>query len=223
MQYRHEVKHRINYEDMLVLQKRTRVIARPDPHAIGGKYFIRSLYFDNMYDKALRENLAGISEREKFRIRYYNGDTSEIHLEKKTKKAGLGYKQTANLSHEEVQRLLLGDYSWMPAKEDPLIQELYNKIIFECLRPKSIVDYSRQPYIFDAGNVRVTFDYDIRTTMHTEDFLDWNCTTIPVQDAACILEVKWDNYLPDIIRDAIQLKGRSQTAYSKYAASRMYD
>lgn len=80
---RHEWKHEINLSDMLTLRQRLRVIAQPDEHTLDGKYDIRSLYFDNIEDKALREKLDGINIREKFRIRYYNGDTSYIHLEKK--------------------------------------------------------------------------------------------------------------------------------------------
>ena len=76
MDYRHEWKHEINQADLLVLRQRLRAVARPDPHAVDGRYLIRSLYFDNAADKALWEKLDGISRREKFRIRYYNGNAT---------------------------------------------------------------------------------------------------------------------------------------------------
>ena len=82
IQYRHEWKHEISFSDLLVIRQRLRAVAEPDPHAKDGKYLIRSLYFDNRLDKALREKIDGVNMREKFRIRYYNGDTSLIHLEK---------------------------------------------------------------------------------------------------------------------------------------------
>ena len=83
MDFRHEWKHEINVSDMISIRQRLRAVAKPDPHAVGGRYFIRSLYFDNLSDKALREKLDGVNRREKFRIRYYNGDTTLIHLEKR--------------------------------------------------------------------------------------------------------------------------------------------
>ena len=53
MDFRHEIKHEINYSDMLIIRHRLSTVAYPDPHTIDGKYFIRSLYFDNPADKAL--------------------------------------------------------------------------------------------------------------------------------------------------------------------------
>ena len=83
--YRHEWKHEINFSDRITIRQRLRAIAKPDEHAENGHYTIRSLYFDTPGDKALREKLDGVNRREKFRIRYYNGDTSLVHLEKKCK------------------------------------------------------------------------------------------------------------------------------------------
>ena len=222
MVYRHELKHEINVSDMISIRQRLRAVAKPDPHAVGGKYFIRSLYFDNLSDKALREKIDGINIREKFRIRYYDGDTSVIHLEKKSKRNGLGYKESANLTAAQAQAIVDGDISWMRASKEPQIQELYMKMATQGLRPKTIVDYTREPFIYAPGNVRVTLDYNIRTGLHCTDFLNPDCLTIPAGNAPIILEVKWDAYLPDIIRDAVQLESRRAAAYSKYAACRIY-
>ena len=108
MDYRHEWKYEINQADLLVLRQRLKAVASPDPHAVDGKYMIRSLYFDNAADKALREKLDGISRREKFRIRFYNGDTSVIRLEKKSKTGGRGKKQSVNLTAVQVLDLVNG-------------------------------------------------------------------------------------------------------------------
>lgn len=222
MTYRHEWKHEINISDMITIRQRLRAVAQADVHAVNGAYEIRSLYFDNLSDKALREKLDGISRREKFRIRYYNGDTSLIHLEKKSKIDGLGTKDTAVLTKAETQAIVDGNYAWMVHVQDPLINELHCKMTTQQLRPKTIVDYTREPYIFSAGNVRVTLDYDIRTGLMCTDFLNPECVTIPAGDAPIILEVKWDAFLPDIIRDVIQLGSRHSCAFSKYAACRIY-
>lgn len=222
MDYRHEWKHEINYSDMLALRQRLRAVASADEHTINGRYQIRSLYFDDPADTALREKLDGVSRREKFRIRYYNQDTSMIHLEKKSKLAGLGNKQATALTAAQAQAIADGDTGWMAASGDALLLELYAKMRGGGLRPKTIVDYTREPFVYGPGNVRVTLDYDIRTGLNCTDFLNPNCVTIPAGNAPIILEVKWDGFLPDIIRDAVRLTGRRAGAFSKYAQCRIY-
>ena len=223
MQYRNEVKHLINTGDRASICASMRAIAQLDPHAQAkGYYTIRSLYFDNMADKALREKLDGVNEREKFRIRYYDGDTSVIHLEKKVKRDSVGYKVSCNLSADEAQRIVDGDTLWMASDKRALVVELYAKMKGQGLRHKTIVDYERIPFVYGAGNVRVTIDYNIRTGLRCTDFLNPACVTIPASGNDIILEVKWDDYLPTIIRHAVQLKGRRQSAFSKYAQCRIY-
>lgn len=223
MQFRHEVKHEISKGDLLILRQRLRAVMKPDCHAVNGQYEIRSLYFDTPDDKALREKLDGVITREKYRIRLYNNDPSGIHLERKFKHVGLGCKNTALLTPKQAQAIADGDAGWMSHSTDEVIRGFYTRVCNERLKAKVIVDYIREPFVFAPGNVRVTLDYEIRTGMNCTDFLDPNCVTVPIQDSPCILEVKWDSYLPDVIRDAVQLDGRHSTAFSKYAASRMYD
>ena len=223
MDFRHEWKHEITAYDRYILRLRLGAVCRPDAHAVDGKYTIRSLYFDDGSDTALREKLDGVNIREKFRIRCYNGDTSLIHLEKKSKFNALGTKSSAPLAREEVRAILNGDLTWMMGSDRPLVCELYTKMVTQGLRPRTIVDYTREPFVYEPGNVRVTMDYNIRTGLTGTDFLDRDCITVPVPDDPIILEVKWDGFLPTIIRDIVQLTGRHTGAYSKYAACRAYD
>lgn len=222
MKLRHELKHEIDYADLLALRMRLGAVLQPDPHAKEGKYHIRSLYFDDLLDTALREKQSGISRREKFRIRYYDGDTSRLHLEKKIKQGGLGCKLSAPLTTEEGAAIVRGEIDWMTSDARPTVQELGCRMQTQGLRPRTIVDYTREPFIYGPGNVRVTLDYDIRTGLRHTDFLDPTCVTVPVGVGLIILEVKWDAYLPDIVRDLIQLPARRTGAYSKYAACRIY-
>ena len=128
MDLRHEWKHRINVEDLILLRQRLRLLAKPDPYAVGGCYHIRSLYFDTPSDKALREKLDGVNGREKFRIRCYNRDFSLIHLEKKSKRNGLGRKEKVRLDDGQRQssaaRALLQDEVTMAAS--PYFSGLYS-------------------------------------------------------------------------------------------------
>jgi hypothetical protein len=222
MNYRHEYKFEINYSDFLVLRQRLGAVMQPDSHTKDGVYKIRSLYFDNLSDKALREKVDGINRREKFRIRYYNKDTSFIRLEKKCKYNGLCVKESAPITVKESQELVEGRTDWMPKSPHPLIRELYGKMQYQGMRPKTIVDYTRIPYIFAPGNVRVTLDFDIRTGMDCINFLNTECITVPASDGRIILEVKWDEFLPGIIQDAVGLSGRRAAAFSKYEACRIY-
>ena len=223
MQYRHEWKTEITAHDRILLRSRLSALLRPDPYAgADGCYHIRSLYFDNLSDTALREKIDGMEHRKKFRLRYYNGDTSRILLEQKCKDNSLGYKLTAPVTAEEVERILAGDTDWLLTAPYPLLRELGDKMLHGGYAPKTIVDYTREPFIYDAGNVRVTLDYDIRTGLWSRDFLDPDCVTVPVGDV-CLLEVKYDNFLPDVVRAAVQLGSRKAGSFSKYAASRMFD
>ncbi len=220
--YRHEWKHVLNRMDLLVLRQRLGAVMERDPHAKDGKYQIRSLYFDNSRDQALREKTDGVNMREKFRIRMYNLDPSVIHLEKKSKNNGLGTKFSAKLTAEETQKIIDGDIGWMLDADRPLVQELYCKMVYKGMRPKTIVDYTREPFIFRPGNVRVTLDYDIRTGLDCTDLLNPGAVTVPAGDAPILIEVKWDEFLPSIIRDLVSVPDRRVGSFSKYAQCRIY-
>lgn len=224
MAKRHEIKVAINDADAAALRQRLLLVARRDEHAPEGGYLVRSLYFDTLRDRALREKLESVNNREKFRIRCYDRDYSFIQLEKKSKANGLGEKAKARLSAEEVSALLSGDLSWMNDPSRPVLVELLSKMRSQGLRPKVVVEYRREPFVFRPGNVRVTLDSDIRTGLGSVAFLDSELPLVPVPgNQRGVLEVKWDSFLPDIIRDAVQLDGRRPSAFSKYAAARMYD
>ena len=220
--FRHERKYEINASDSIIIRQRMRAVARPDPNAVNGKYQVRSLYFDNLYDTILRQKIDGVNCREKFRIRFYNGNTSFINLEKKCRINSLCSKENTLLTAHEVQWITEGNLEWMAERSEPLIQEFRSKMNAQGLRPKTIVDYTRIPFIYEPGNVRVTLDYDIRTSLSVSNFLHPESAAIPAGDISIILEIKWDSYLPDLIRQAVGLENRRAAAFSKYAQCRIY-
>jgi len=223
MTYRHEVKHIITEADKIAICHNMNAVAKHDKHVNSEfKYVIRSLYFDNVYNKALHEKQNGLCERDKFRIRYYDGDLSFIALEKKSKIENLCLKRVERLTVSEVEKILAGDTAWMATSGKPLLVELYCRMKNELLRPRVIVDYERIPYIYEAGNVRVTLDYNIRSGFNPKDFLNPNSVTVPTSGNLTVLEVKWSEYLPAVIRDAVQLKGIRAGAFSKYEAARIF-
>ena len=233
VQGRHELKYHINYADYMQLKAILSVIAKPDENAVeGGGYKIRSLYFDNYEDKAVVDKLSGQSAREKFRLRYYNDDISFIRLEKKSKSDRFTYKESVIVSQECCSAILTGNYDYLKALGsqlggkheafgEKLYMELYAKIGYQNLRPRTIVDYRREAYTYRAGNVRITFDSNIRSSNNAAGFLQPKSVTIPSAAGTIILEIKYDGFLPDLFQSIIKLPSRSQTEFSKYVAARL--
>lgn len=218
---RHEIKHYINYADLLQIRSRLDLVMLQDEHTTGnGGYQVRSLYFDNYADKALLEKLNGVDDREKFRLRLYNGDPNLIHLEKKSKSSGLCFKQTSVIPQEICEELLRGEFSSLKQLGSPLLDEFYAKIHYQQLRPRTIVEYRREAYKLDAGNVRVTLDHHIRSSNQPDHFFAKDYPCFPLADV-CVLEVKYDNFLPELVRAVTALSSRQSTSFSKYAVSRL--
>lgn len=223
--FRHELKYRIGCAQYIELRNRLRTVMQSDLHTgADGRYLIRSIYFDNYMDKALREKEDGVPGREKFRIRYYNDDLSYLTLEKKIKDNTLCMKVDAQITEEECRELLEDRINWMRDHPAPLVQELYAKMHYQMLRPRVLVSYIREPYIYRTGNVRITFDSDIRTTLFHRNFLEEQVIDIDTagKPQDMILEIKYDAFLPEIIRRLIQTNTLRQTAFSKYEACRCF-
>lgn len=220
MKLRHECKHRINMSDLIGLRTRLSAVLTRDKYAnADGSYYIKSLYFDNYTDKALREKLDGVRNREKFRIRFYNNDTSYICLEKKSKINGMCAKEKVRISEEECRKIIDGDIGFLLESGENLLCELYAKMHYQLLRPKCIVAYRRESFVYPYGNVRVTLDTEICGSYSVRDFLNPDTVYTHLYHTG-ILEVKWDEYLPQLVRDCVQVKGRNGSAFSKYAAVR---
>ena len=223
--YRHELKYSITYWQYLQLKSRLCQVMKTDPHTgEDGTYRIRSIYFDNVQDKALREKINGVAKREKFRIRYYNDDFTQITLEKKIKDNNLCMKVSARLKEKECRMLLEGNLEWMRNHPASLVQELYGKMKYQQLRPRVLVSYIREPYIYAAGNVRITFDWNVRTTMYHRKFLEEKVYDVDAVQCPgeMIMEVKFDSFLPGVIQNLIQMDKIRQQSFSKYGACRNY-
>jgi len=224
MKPRHEQKYIINRGDYLEARERfCAVLQRDDFADKRGEYTVRSLYFDNYNDKALMEKIDGVSRREKFRIRFYNGNLSAIKLEKKMKENDLCYKLTCTIDKQECETVLAGRAGEIEEQGRPLMGEFKRKIINEFLRPAVVIDYTREAYVYPAGNVRVTFDKYMRTGVKSVNLFDEGLPTIPSMDPRLmVLEVKFDEFLPGIVADLLKPIGRFRGAVSKYTLCRIY-
>lgn len=222
--YRHEYKFLVNESDIAALRARLSAFMRRDAFHTesDGRYTVRSLYFDNASDDALREKLDGVDEREKFRIRCYDEDSAFIRLEKKEKRHGLCRKVSAPLTHAQAEALIAGDSAFLRDSPHPLLNELSIKMSTLQLRPRALVIYDREAYAYPAGNVRITFDSRVRSGLNQIDLFNYGLPMARVLPAPyTILEVKFDDYLPDFIRALCRLDARVQTACSKYALCRI--
>lgn len=223
--YRHEYKYIISESQENILHTLAKGILLQDSHVQeDGMYTIRSLYFDDPYDSCFYENMNGTDPRSKFRIRYYNHDTTRIRLEKKSKMRGMTNKTSCALTREECLQLMQGRYilptEEMPKEKAELLRELQTRLLL----PKVIVTYDRIPFVYTAGNVRVTFDKNITASKEIESFLEGNYRQRPILAyAQSVLEVKWDELLPLHIQQILQLDTLQWSAFSKYYMCRNYN
>lgn len=219
--YRHEYKHEISEISKQILMRRLRKMLPHDEHVIGTDYHISSLYFDDLDDDSFYDNEDGHPLREKFRIRYYNHDTEFIRLEKKVKEFNAGYKLSTRLSRKEADQIIRGDVAFLKQSNDELKQDFYINSRIKVMKPKIIVSYDREAFAYKLGNTRVTLDYNMKASNRVHDFLNPEIVMHRDMDSACVLEVKYDNYLPGWIRDLVQIAETTSCGHSKYVISRL--
>ena len=215
---RHEFKYLISAADARLLKLRLKHIMEPDPH-VGktGRYTIRSLYFDDLYHRALDEKLDGICLRSKYRIRMYNYDPAFLKLEKKEKLGTLTRKTAETITIADALKLQHGSIS-RTADVSTLRGELAAGIRNQGFRAMVLVDYDRTPFICRDGNTRITLDENLRTRPFDADLLASSEAMIPVLDPnQVILEVKFDDFLPGYLSDALQDIPKVNLAISKFA------
>ena len=224
LKFRHELKHLANEAQADMLSQRLACLFPRDKNAgERGRYYVTSVYFDDPYDAALRQKIEGIDKREKFRLRYYGTDTSFIKLERKIKMQGLCSKQSARLTTEEAAQILNGSYDFLLHREEPVCIDFYSKVQGNLLRPCVVVRYEREAFAYKPGNVRVTIDRGLRSSLNVIDFLTPDVGRVPVTDGAVVVEVKYDEFLPEIVQTAVSPLGQQARAYSKYAFCRRLD
>ena len=221
---RHEIKSRLSAAEAAALRMRLGAVMQRDPHTRpDGAYDIHSVYLDTPSRRALMEKQVGVPVRHKYRIRYYNDNLQFFRLERKSKVGALCDKVGCTLSRAEVDALMRGDLLWMCRDERPLVRALYLKMRTELMQPSVQVHYTREAYLFDPGNVRVTLDSNLRTGLFNADFLDIRQPRPRTQsDDFVLLEVKFDHYLPEIIRDITACHCRPMS-FSKFEACHSYD
>ena len=215
---RHELKYMINYTEYYSLASSIGSVMPCDENSEDGGYFIRSLYFDDIYNSAYNEKQAGVFRRRKWRIRTYNMSDEVIKFEIKDKYDNCISKMSATITPEQCQRMMHGDFAFMLGSEKQALRAGFIDARLKQLRPRVIVDYYREAYVSEEGNVRVTFDSNLRGSAGSLNIFDRGLMTMPaMQEGTMILEVKYDDFLPQTVRKLLAPLDRRQTSLSKFS------
>lgn len=219
--YRAENKYALSDNDFFILKKRISTILPWDSSGSENEgYLISSLYFDDIYDTHLNDTLNGNPVRKKFRIRIYDNSFKCIKLEVKYKCYNRIKKTTMQISFEDMKLLANGvpiDRDYPPGSP---IAEFNTGIKRHGLRPKIIITYDRSAFVYGPGNVRITFDENLRWNSSTDLFGNTDLIYNYPQKRNFILEVKYDDFLPHFIAQALEIGTMRQTAFSKYGICR---
>lgn len=223
-QFRNELKYEISVGEIQMIRNRIRHLLLPDAHAgVDGRYSIRSLYFDDPFNRCFYENENGTDPREKFRIRIYNHSCERITLECKRKEKGMTQKTACALTLEQAETLMAGRVLRDMDSQPPLLKKLTLQMMTKGLRPCVIVEYDREPFVYKTGNVRVTLDTNIASSNAITRFFDERIPRRPVMPRGRqLLEVKYDELIPDFIFNNLQLENLQQTAFSKFYICRKF-
>lgn len=222
---RHELKYHISWGDATVLSNVLRGCLHHDHNAdANGNYHIRSLYFDDIDNTALTDKVAGIRDRNKYRIRIYNYSDSQIRLERKSKRGDYIEKTSATITRRLADKLIAGDAQGLEKIDHPLIHDMYVQMTTRLLRPVVIVDYLRETFVHPAENTRITLDKNLRTGIMSHDLFNPDLHTIQaLHPDTVILEVKYDNRLPGHLPALLGTVSAERSAISKYVICRQFE
>ncbi len=224
---RHELKYFISRSQYEVLSRTLSAVLKRDSHAGNkGEYFIRSLYFDTVFDNALFDKINGVKDRDKYRMRIYNCSDREIFMECKTKVGSLISKRSVQISRDLADQLITGDPTGLEFTASGLLREIFREMKLNLLHPVVIVDYDREAFLHPAEEVRITFDKNLRSGLRSTDIFNPHLATVPVlEHEEMILEVKYNRILPPYIAEVLSFACPEavQTAISKYTLCRKYE
>lgn len=221
--YRHELKYRCSISQLEQIKQRIEKLIPLDKHADNGQYCIRSMYFDNYANRCYFENESGTDPREKFRIRIYNASDKRISLECKRKERGKTHKTSCLLTKEQFYALANNGIINDIESQSELLRKFYCLMKTQLFKPAVIVEYDRTPYVYKNGNVRITFDKNIRSSIEFYKFFEKNIATREIlEKGQHLMEVKYDEYIPDFIKESLEISELRRTTFSKYYLCRKY-
>lgn len=218
--YRHEEKYCLHYNEAYILKKMLAAIMTKDSYSGNEGYWIRSLYFDTIYNKDYNEKILGIANRRKVRLRIYDINTQTVKFEIKNKAEIYSVKETLTINKKIAEELQRGNIEILHSLKQDIAERAYYYMKKERYIPVQIVDYQREAWTLPIENVRVTFDYNIKTAKELDLFGN-NLALMPVfTQEFCILEVKYNTHIPLILKNILATIEMQKVSYSKYCSSR---
>ena len=216
--FRHELKYIVPELELRAIERRICRVLRPDAHAdSNGEYLIRSVYFDDYRRSCYHDNEDGVDPRAKFRVRIYNCSDARISLEKKRKSRSMTGKLSCRIDRDTCERMLRGESIHEMIGRHPLLDEWIILNETARFRPVMLGEYVRKPYIYRLGNVRITFDRFICATPQVTRIFEPEISRVMVLPTGYhVLEVKYDDFLPDPIYQLIEDGHMIQTTFSKF-------
>ena len=222
MDFRHERKYICTGSQLALIQQRLLPLTEPDAHDPQARgYLVRTVYFDDVDDRYLKENYYGFDNRVKYRVRSYNLSDRSIRLEAKNKRQSLGTKYACDLTRGECVSLLAGDPPELTREIATPLRKLGVEMLSAHCQPKVLIEYERLAFVSEIGNVRITFDRNVVVSNEVERFFEEDIMRVPVlEDGLHILEVKYDELLPSYFADALAVCDLMQSTCSKYVLGR---
>jgi hypothetical protein len=215
--YRNELKFFINaHQKNVMANKLSKICQRDSFSDADGGYLVSSLYFDDYNQSAIFDKLSGIRDRKKFRVRIYNHQSNNIKLERKIRRESVTEKSHIQISKDEYDTLVSGDVSFLRHKDDVVAKDFYLYYRTKNLRPRVVVEYRREAFIYKYGDVRITFDYFLKAGVFQTDLFSNGYMIPAIPHDQIILEVKYTGYFPDVIRNIIQINNLQWQSSSKY-------
>jgi SPX domain protein involved in polyphosphate accumulation len=173
---------------------------------------VNSIYFDDVGYSSVRDNLAGMPQRNKFRLRWYGNQKYSVpKFEVKTKNGRLGYKTTYPINSINGS---LKDHSFDNITSKCMQDLLAHNVVFdEHLIPTLHVNYEREYYETHDG-IRITIDQDIQfsdTRLHTT-LNENNAFPYPFK----VMEIKFKPSMKKTVAKLIKLLHITPKRHSKY-------
>lgn len=221
--FRKEIKYVIPVEQYQKLVPQLDACMKRDPNGKNGTYTVRSQYFDSLSDQDLHDNLSGLEEKRKIRIRIYSPEADWAKLEYKCKSGSDGVKYSMKLTREEAELMERHRYGFLLTREEPLAKQLYSKMLHGAYRPKAIVEYQRTAFLYPVSDVRITFDHRIKAGVTPYGLFKKDGATVSLMNEDVgVLEVKYNDFLPAHIKAIVQQIDHLAEASSKYSKSRLF-
>lgn len=218
---REEKKFLLNYSEFYKVKGFLTQVMTPDSHNNNEGYMVRSLYFDTLDDLCFVEKMDGVGKRKKIRLRVYDSKAKTAFLEVKQKDGPYQEKRSLEVRKNDALELIDGNYDVLLKYKGEFAKQCYSMLKEGNYKPKTVVEYQRLAYIAKENSIRITFDSNVRATESNFNIFDSNLLLYPVfPRSTVILEVKFNGFLLEYIKNFIDNIEKSELSVSKYCLAR---